>query len=108
MFYKLGALGQTADSSATDTTAAPATGWLQNLITGITQYKVGQQQLDAISQVNQINIQRAAAGLPPIAMPTLGQPGVNIGLSSDVQTLLMYGALGVGALVVLNMFLKRR
>jgi hypothetical protein len=106
MYYRLGALGQTADSSAsTDTSTSP--GWLQNLITGITQYKVGQQQLDAISQVNQINIQRAAAGLPPIPVPQLGSPSVNVGLSPDVQNLLIYGGIGILGLMALSVVMKR-
>jgi hypothetical protein len=107
-----GFLGQdtttTDTTGTTDSTAAGSAGWLQNLITGITQYQVNQQQLTAISQINQINIQRAAAGLPPLPVPTLGAPSVNVGLSPQTQTLLIYGALGIGALILLNTLVKRR
>lgn len=106
--FRLKGLGQTTDDTGTTDSSSTATpAWLANLTTGITNFFVGRQQLQTIDEINQINIQRAAAGLPPIN-PNIAQPGVQVGLSSQTQTLLVYGALGIGALVVLNMFMKRR
>lgn len=95
------------DGSITATVGAPSTpAWLQNIGTNITQFLVGRQQLQTVSEINQINIQRAAAGLPPIS-PSLAQPGVNVGLSPDLQNLLIYGGLGVAALWVFSTVMKR-
>jgi hypothetical protein len=101
-------LGQTTDDSGTtdsSTTSTPS--WLQNLVTGFTQYKLNQQQIDQINQINQVNIQRAAQGLPPLPVPTFS-PGINVGLTSDTQTLLLYGGLGVAALWIFSTMMRRR
>lgn len=95
------------DGSSTATASSGSPGWLTPLVTGITSFFTGKQQLDTINQVNQINIQRAAAGLPPISVPIAG-PQVNVGVSSDVQNLLIYGGLGIGAIWLLTSFMKRR
>lgn len=106
--FRLKGFGQTSDSTGTtDSSSTGTPDWLANLTTGVTNFFVGRQQLQTIDEINQINIQRAAAGLPPIN-PNIAQPGVQVGLSSGTQQLLVYGALGIGALFVLNMFMKRR
>lgn len=110
MRYRLGNLGD--DTTSTDTTdtgpgGAAAPGWLQTLITGATQLELTQQSISNAQQINAINIQRAAAGLPPINPPLTSGPTVNVGLSQNTQTLLLYGALAVGALILVNTLLKR-
>ena len=107
--FRLKGLGDTTDSSGTtDSSTSSTPSWLQNLVTGATQFVEGQQQMSAIAQVNQINIQRAAAGLPPISVPTLGAPSVNVGLSPDVQALLLYGGLAFAGVWLFTSFMKHR
>lgn len=103
-------LGDTTDTTGTDTGAGGGPSLLQQLITGFTQYKLGQQQLSTADQVTQMQLARAKAGLPPLNIDTstLGVPSVSVGLSSGTQSLLMYGLLGIGALIAFNLFTKRR
>ena len=54
-------------------------------------------------QLNQINVARAQKGLPPINAAAYG-PQVGVGLNAQTSQLLMYIALGLGAV----MLLKRR
>jgi hypothetical protein len=100
-------LGDTTDVTSTDTGPSGQPSWLQQLVTGFTQYKIGQQQLDAFKQ---LNAQRIAAGLPPLTYDpaTIGAPAVQVGLSASTQQLVTYGLLALGGLVVLNMVLRPR
>jgi hypothetical protein len=109
MRYSLRGLGDTSDTGAGGTSTQDSTSpsWLTSLITGVTGYFTGKQQLDAVNQINQINIQRAAQGLPPISV-NLSQPGVTVGLNSSTQSLLMYGGLALGAVWLATSLLKRR
>lgn len=100
--------GQPVDTS-TDTSGGGTSttpGWLNTLVTGATQFMLGQQQAQRINQLNQINIQRAAQGLPPLNVDMAG-PGVSVGVSSQLQTV-MYIGLGIAGLFVVNSILKRR
>ena len=81
-------------------------GWLSTLVSGATEFMLGQQQAQRINQLNQINIQRAAAGLPPLNVDMAG-PGVSVGVSSGVQTI-MYVGLGIVGLYVVSQMVKRR
>lgn len=58
-------------------------------------------------QLMQINIDRAKAGLPPIDVSAYSGVGVNVGLSQGTQQLVLYLALGAGALLLLNTLMKR-
>jgi hypothetical protein len=96
----LGSLGD--DSSTTPVTADSTPSWLTQLASAATSVTnlVSQQQL------NQINIQRAAQGLAPLPQSVIG-PTATVGLSSDVQNLLIYGGLAFAGLFMLNLALKR-
>jgi hypothetical protein len=91
-------------NTSTGTSTTPS--WLNTLVTGATQFMLGKQQADRINQLNQINIQRAAQGLPPLNVEMAG-PGVSVGVSSGVQTV-MYIGLGIAGLYVVSKILKRR
>lgn len=106
--FRLAGLGDTTDTTGTtDSSGTSTPSWLQNLVTGATQFVVGQQQMSALNQLNQINMQRAAAGLPPLPASTLVQPGVQVGLSPDLQNMLLFGGLGIAALWAFGVFARR-
>lgn len=94
--------------------AAASTSWtdtLSKLITAWGQYKLTDAQLDVAKQAASINLQRAQQGLAPLPYTAeqMGiSPTVNVGLSGSTSNLVMYGAIGVGLLLVLNMFKPRR
>lgn len=48
-----------------------------------------------------LNIERAKQGLPPLSASDYGL-GVKVGLSDDVKQLLLWGLLGVGAVIYLT------
>ena len=102
----------TVDPNASPLPANPSgsggTDLITQLVTGFTQFKLAQNQLSAAQQMNAINLQRQAQGLAPIAFDTSGLvgPGVSVGLSAGTTQLLTYAALGIGALMAFNIFMK--
>ena len=55
----------------------------------------------------EVDIERARQGLPPIDINRYTGVGVNVGLSQGTQQLVLYLALGAGALILLNSLMKR-
>lgn len=53
------------------------------------------------TQLNDINLQRARTGLPPLSPSQYG-PTVNVGLSSDVQKLVIGGVAVIGLVFMLT------
>jgi len=100
----------TADAANSGSTDSSTTSWLSSLIGGLTQGALAVNQVKTAQQVTQLQLQRAQAGLPPlnIDMGTLGVPTMSVGLSSGTQSLLMYIALGAGALLLLGGLTKSR
>lgn len=99
--------GQPVDSSSTSgggTSTTPS--WLNTLVTGVTQFALGAQQAQNVSQLNQINIQRAAQGLPPLNVPIAGA-GVSVGASPALQNVLYIGLAIAGVFVLSSMFKRR-
>ncbi len=96
----------TSGTGSTNTSGSSSPSWLSTLVTGATQFMLGQQQAQRINQLNQINIQRAAQGLPPLNVDMAG-PGVSVGVSSGVSTIAYIG-LGIAGLFVLSQMFKRR
>lgn len=81
----------------------PGESWVdtaQKILTGLV---MTEQQ----RQLMQLNIERAKQGLPPIDINRYSGVGVNVGLSQGTQQLVLYLALGAGALILLNAFAKR-
>lgn len=58
-------------------------------------------------QLLQVQVDRAKQGLPPLNTNQYAA-GVNVGVSQDTQKMLMYGLIGVGALVIFSTMAKRR
>ncbi|NDG04127.1 MAG: hypothetical protein EB121_02055 [Alphaproteobacteria bacterium] len=81
----------------------PGESWVdtaQKILTGLV---MTEQQ----RQLMQLNIERARQGLPPIDINRYTGVGVNVGLSQGTQQLVLYLALGAGALLLLNTLMKR-
>ena len=81
----------------------PGESWVdtaQKILTGLV---MTEQQ----RQLMQLNIDRARQGLPPIDINRYTGVGVNVGLSQGTQQLVLYLALGAGALILLNSLMKR-
>lgn len=66
---------------------------------------------DARKDMQDMNIERARRGLPPVdasAYMRMTAPQVQFGMSSDTKNLVMYGGIGVLAVMVLSSVLKSR
>ena len=77
-----------------------ATSWLDVINKGLTLYQT--------QQLNQINIERARMGLPPIDTSQYTGVGVRVGLSPQTQQLVIYGGLALLAVLVFQSVMKRR
>jgi len=80
----------------------------QNQVPGEPWWQTGQKILTALVMTEQqrnlmqLNIERARQGLPPLDIAQYTGVGVNVGLSQGTQQLVLYLALGAGALILLN------
>lgn len=54
------------------------------------------------TQLIQLNIERAKAGLPPVDIAQYSGVGVNVGLSASTRNLLIYGGIAVLAVLLLT------
>jgi hypothetical protein len=52
-------------------------------------------------QLNQINVNRARQGLPPLNTASSGT-GINVGLNPQTQQLVMYGGIALLAILLIN------
>ena len=57
-------------------------------------------------QLNQINVNRAKQGLPPINTAAYGT-GINVGLSTDTQKLVMSGGIALLGVLLINSLTRR-
>lgn len=85
------------------------TGAIGNIVSAISQVYLAKNQVNTLNQVNQIQLQRAAAGLPPLNTGSLQlgipQAQVNLGLSSTTMTaggVVLAVAAGLGLLFALS------
>lgn len=83
---------------------APSTGgdWTDKIMSIIPQALQYQQQRDLIK----LNAELIKQGKPPIAAGQLA-PQVNFGVSPEIQRLLMWGAIGLGAYAVARLVMRR-
>ena len=103
-----------ATAQAINTIAPNATQVIaENQSPGEPWYETAQKILTGLVMTNQqrelmqLNIERARQGLPPIDINRYTGVGVNVGLSQGTQQLVLYLALGAGALILLNSLTKR-
>lgn len=83
-----------------DLKQSTATSWADVLKQGLTAVQT--------YQLNQINVERARMGLPPIDTSAYTGVGVRVGLAPQTQQLLIYGGLALLAVMVFNTLAKRR
>jgi hypothetical protein len=97
-------------AAANDGTSTPSiTSTISNLVGAVGQIFLAKNQVDTLKQVNDIQLQRAQAGLPPLntSSLSLGVPTVQVGLSKSTMT----GAgiaVGLAALLGLGFLMSRR
>lgn len=93
---------------------APSIGQEPSLLDKL--FSVGQRtaelwlSYDARKDMQDLNLERAKKGLAPIDAARYMQmtaPQVQVGVARDTQQLLIYGAVGVGALYLISQLAKR-
>lgn len=80
---------------------APTESWIDSLSRLLPTLAATYQQ----KQLLDVQVDRARQGLPPLNTNQYGA-GINVGVSQDTQKLLMYGAIGLGALFVFSTLMK--
>lgn len=90
----------TGRSVVADLKQSTATSWADVVKQGLTAVQT--------FQLNQINVERAKLGLPPIDTSAYTGMGVRVGLAPQTQQLLIYGGLALLAVMVFNTLAKRR
>jgi hypothetical protein len=104
-----------APDPATSAPPAPASSsWAdatKNILLSASQVYLAKTQIDNQSKLLDTQLARARAGLPPLNIDPASyglQPTIGVGLSSSTQKLVMYGLIGIGALLLLNTVMKHR
>jgi len=90
----------TGKSVTADIKQSTATSWADVVKQGLTAVQT--------YQLNQINVERARMGLPPIDTSAYTGVGVRVGLAPQTQQLLVYGGLALLAVMVFQSVMKRR
>lgn len=100
MFFGDTSNSNTNDAGAPAATAAP-TPWYDQLI----HLAQGALTIDQQQKLNQLNMQRAAQGLPPIDSAQYAS-GVQVGLSNSTQNTLLIGAGILAAALIIPRLMK--
>lgn len=98
-----------ADSSSSAPMASSLANTFSDIIKGISTAYLTKQQIDAQSNLMDIQLQRAKQGLAPLNIDpaTYGlQPTIGVGLTASTQKLLMYGGIGLLAVMLFGSVLK--
>ncbi len=91
---------ETQRSIQADPSQGAPSSWLDLINKGLTIYQT--------QQLNQINVERARMGLPPIDTSQYTGVGVRVGIAPQTQQLLIYGGLALLAVMVFQSVMKRR
>lgn len=85
---------------------ANTTDWA-SIVQALTQAGISAYQ---ITQLTDLNRQLIASGRPPLtaAQAAAMAPQFNFGLTADTQNMLLFGALGIGAIILLSSVMKSR
>lgn len=91
------------EPTAAPSTDPPKSSWIDSIS------QLAQVYLTTAAQKKMWDLQmkQAQAGLPPLDLESY-QPGVSVGVSKGTQNLLMWGALGLGAVYLLPKLLGKR
>lgn len=100
-------ISDAADAGAKSTSLADT---ISNIVKGVSTLYLTKKQADIQQQVVNTQLQRAAAGLPPLpqSLANLGVPQVNVGLQGPTGTALAIGAGVLGLLFVAGAIGRRR
>lgn len=96
--------------TATQNGNPAGTSWINNIAGAFSQFGTAWANYKNQAQWNQLQLQRAQQGLPPLSTTGYGAPGVgvNVGVSPQVQQLLIFGGIGLGALLLVNTVAGKR
>jgi len=83
-------------------TQLPGENWYDSLAKLLPALTATYQQ----KQILDVQVERAKQGLPPLNA-TQFSAGVNVGIAPETQKMLMYGAIGLGAIFLLTALMKR-
>ena len=86
--------GMTVTTATEQQTASNPTSWADIVKLGLTTLQT--------AQINQINVERARRGLPPLDTAQYTGVGVRVGLNPQTQQLLIYGGLALLAVMLLR------
>lgn len=100
-----GASTDVADNANTGAASSSITGIIGNLVTAAAGVYYAKNQLDTLKQINDMQLQRVAAGLRPLEIDpsTFGVPTVNVGVAGT--TLAAGGGLLIGLGLLVGAFL---
>lgn len=96
--------------TATQTGNPAGNSWISNIASAFSQFGTAYANYRNQAQWNDLQLQRARQGLPPLPTTGYSAPGVgvNVGISPQVQQLLIIGGVGLGAVLLVNAFAGRR
>lgn len=88
---------QAAAIAAANPASSSVVDWLKALAEAVPKAL----QLYNAQQIAAVNVKRAQSGLAPLNAGLYG-PQVGVGMNADTQRMMIYGALGIGALLLLS------
>jgi hypothetical protein len=97
----------------TAASSTPTSSWtdsLSSIVSAAGQAVLTGEQLITANKVTNTQLARAQAGLAPLNLSAYGistTPGVNVGLSSSTQSMVMYLGIGLLGVILLPKLLKR-
>lgn len=110
---ELSGLGVTApDQTSTAPAATSTVDKIKDMILALSQGYLTFEQMNAQKKVLDLQLSRAQQGLPPLNLDMqqygLTGPSINVGMSADTKKVLMYGGIGLAAVLLLPKFLRGR
>lgn len=109
----LGDMGLTApvNTDSTQPVSSSLADTIKNTVLALSQGYLTYEQTQAQKKVLDLQLQRAKQGLPPLDINSESfgvGPSVSVGLSPSTKQLLMWGGIGLGAVILLPRLLARR
>jgi len=99
------------DSGGDAAAKPPEKPWYEKLVSVYGAYQAQRTAQKLQEQLARENAARASAGKPPINMDQYAKyaaPQVNVGLSPTVQNILIYGGIGLAAVLLLPILMGKR
>ena len=99
--------GDVPDVNASGGNPATATNWYDGLISSAEKLGTAWLSYDQAKSIQELNLELVRQGKEPISQAEIA-PQVRVGIAPDTQRMILYAALGLGALVLFGMLGKRR